>query len=624
MKIRFHRLLPLNSLLLLGTIVALTTFVNPRPLAPSPVSAGTSSVGNQAGFPITLSGEQIRFASVALGDVNGDNIDDIVVGGADGKVYAYRGTGSKLWEYDTGTAAIEGKAAIADIDGDGHSEVVIGAGSTFTPAAHGGLYVLDHQGNLQCTYNSGDFRLDGWRDGVWSSPAVADVDQNDGGKLEIAFGGWDAKVHLVNHNCTPVWSVDTYDTVWSSPSILDIDRDGRLEIIIGTDSNDDTTKNIVKGGRMLAFDKDGNQLPGFPKLVNEVIYSSPALGDTTGDGWADILVGTGYFWGNPNCGHPDGCTPGVGKYVNGWDRNGNALPGWPVTLGGYTWGSPALADLDNDGQMEVIINSSDGKVHALNSNGSEVPGWPVTPVTPGGGSLPTLASPVAADVNGDGNIEVFIVSTWDVVAWDKNGNQLTPDNFAVQPGEWDLGTNFSLNSTPAIGDIDGDGDVELVIGGANGSGSSGVIFAWDFPGSVNGKMPWPVFRQNQFNHGTSPLPPYLIVEPDSLLFLHELGDNTPIKFDLQLGNGGSSPISWSISTSNAKVTAAPSNGTLVLGSSSEITINTSGLPLGNNAYTVTVTGTAAGNPVANSPEQVSVTVKVVEELSTVFLPQIVK
>lgn len=614
----------LISLPLLLIVSHLTSQEHSGLLSPSLVAAQPSSVNNQSGFPVTLSGERIRFSSVTLGDVNGDEIDDIVVGGADGKVYAYRGTGSKLWEYDTGNAAIEGKAAVADIDNDGQSEIIVGAGSTFTPSAHGGLYVLDHLGKLQCSFELGDFNKDSWSDGVWSSPAVADFDGNDGGKMEIAFGGWDARVHLLNHDCSEVWRVEVYDTIWSSPAVLDIDRDGRLDIIIGSDSNDDVTRNITKGGRIHAFDRDGVELPGFPRFINEVIYSSPALGDLTGNGWAEILVGTGYFWANPNCNHPDGCTPGVGQYVNGWDRNGNPLPGWPISLNGYTWGSPALADLDNDGELEVIINSSDSKVHALNSNGSEVPGWPVTPVTPGGASNPTLASPVAADVDGDGNVEVFLVSTWEVVAWDKNGNQLTPTTFSPQPDEWDLGANFTLNSSPAIGDVDGDGDVELVIGGANSGGSSGMIYAWDFSGSVNGKMSWPAFRQNQFNHGVSPLPPYLSAAPTSQLVLHELGDSSSIKLNVQISNLGSDSINWSTSTSDGRVSVSPNSGTVSTNTSGQITINTNGLALGNHTYTVTITGTDGGNPVANSPVNLSITVKIVENLYSVYLPEITR
>ncbi|RMF30845.1 MAG: VCBS repeat-containing protein, partial [Chloroflexi bacterium] len=72
----------------------------------------------QANFPIALNGAQVRSSSVALGDLTNDGVPEIVVGGIDGKVHAYRGNGTRLWEYDTGDMAIESKAAIGDVDGD--------------------------------------------------------------------------------------------------------------------------------------------------------------------------------------------------------------------------------------------------------------------------------------------------------------------------------------------------------------------------------------------------------------------------------------------------------------------------------------------------------------------------
>lgn len=608
---------------ILYIILVVILFVASWGTAPDNIStalAETTSIPPQTGFPKILGGARIRGSSVALGAVNDDGIDDIVVGGSDGVIHAYRGNGVKLWQYDTGNMSIEGKAAIGDINQDGKNEVVIGAGSTFTTAAHGGLYVLNHLGQLQCSFQPGDFNNNGWRDGIYSSPALADIDRNDGGKLEIVFGGWDGFFHLLNHDCTAVWKVNNYDSVWSSPAIADMDRDGYLDIVIGADSNDVPQYNMIKGGRINALDRFGNMLPGFPKFIDEVIFSSPALGDLTGDSEADVLVGTGYFWANPACNHPDGCTPGVGKYVNGWDKNGDPLPGWPVALNGYTWASPALADLDNDGELEVIINSSDSKVHALNADGSYVPGWPVTPVTPGGVSLATIASPIVADVDGDDNLEVLLVSNWEVVAWDKDGNQLTRSDYGSPA--WNLGTAFSLNSSPAVGDVDGDGDVEVVVGGANSGGGSGMLYAWDFSGSAGGKLPWPAFRRDALNHALSPLPAYLDVAPQATTVLHAQSDSSPVEVPLQISNLGSGTINWIVSSGNTAVTAVPNSGSVSVTTGSTVSIDVSGLGLGSHTYTVTTTGTTDGKTAGNSPATTQITVKIVDTVHTNFLPMI--
>ncbi len=482
------------------------------------LAAGAAAAPDQQlGFPAPLDGSQVRFSSIALGDLDGDGLPEIVVGGKDGRVHAYTGAGVELWTYDTGDMGIEGKAAIADVDADGDPEVVIGAGSTFTQAAHGGLYVLSHTGTLQCDFETLDATgpPDGWRDGVFSSPAVADLVAGDGGRLEIAFGSFDRRIRVIEHDCEEVWEINVFDSVFSSPAIGDVDGDGQLDVVIGSDSDLDSPGPYLDGGLLWVYDgADGSVAAGFPIQLDEVIWSSPALGDLTGDGRLEIVVGTGYCWAAPPSLCPTPRThPGVGEYVNAWDHEGNALPGWPVPVadGTHTWASPALADLDNDGELEVIVNSRTspnspaGRVYALNVDGSHVPGWPVQPAVPAGVGIvvhpSTEASPVVADLDGDGDLEVLLSSNFDLVVWDKDGNQLSRDIFPPDPGDLVLESFGPLSSSPGVGDVDGDGDLEVVIGSTtNVTLTTGQLYAWDFEGANTPKaLAWPMFRNSADN-----------------------------------------------------------------------------------------------------------------------------
>ena len=76
--------------------------------------------------------------------------------------------------------------------------------------------MLDHRGNLQCQFFPGFFNGDSFREGIFSTPALADLDRNDGGRLEIVFGGWDAYVTVLHDDCTTYWNYFTRDTIWSS------------------------------------------------------------------------------------------------------------------------------------------------------------------------------------------------------------------------------------------------------------------------------------------------------------------------------------------------------------------------------------------------------------------------
>lgn len=476
--------------------------------------APPSNPGYQAGFPIELVGNFVRFSSIALGDLNNDQRPDIVFGASDGRLYAYSGTGSLLWQVDTGNMAIEGKAAIGDVDGDGFNEVVIGAGSTFTTNADGALYVFNHLGVEQCHFDTLD--LAGtpgtFQEGVYSSPALADLDGNDGGRLEIVFGAWDHHVRALHHDCSVFWDVDTFDTVWSSPAIGDLDRDGSPEIVIGADSHFEPSPiNTENGGRLHVFRANGTVFPGFPIQIDEVILSSPSLGDLDNDGFLDIVVGTGNFWANAT-------GSDVGSRLNAWNRFGNFLSGWPRSIPGrYSDSSPALVDIDQDGSLEVVINarnrsgpvSNSGWVYVLNGNGTNVAGWPKQPKTPidfagGTASFATPASPVVADIWGDSGLEIILPSNGELVVWSRNGTQLSRQVLPNPAGAIALGANWTVSSSAGVGDLDRDGDLEVVVAGyLEFNQNDGALWAWDFSKPAVPAPPWPVFRRSVDNHAVA-------------------------------------------------------------------------------------------------------------------------
>ena len=111
--------------------------------------------------------------------------------------------------------------------------------------------------------------------------------------------------------------------------------------------------------------------PASRDLVEEWLYviaapalSSPCLADLDGDGVQDIILAT-----------YDPVNPYAGARVYAIDMNGNDLPGWPVIVtNGPIPGSPVVADIDNNGDREVIVGSGQ-RAFIWNHDGSDFPGW---------------------------------------------------------------------------------------------------------------------------------------------------------------------------------------------------------------------------------------------------------
>ena len=90
-------------------------------------------------------------------------------------------------------------------------------------------------------------------DGIWSSPALADLDGD--GKKEIIFGANDGQLHALNSNGREIagFPVQAGDYIRSSPAVADIDGDGDLEIAVGCDDTN-----------MYVFESNGTVAAGFP------------------------------------------------------------------------------------------------------------------------------------------------------------------------------------------------------------------------------------------------------------------------------------------------------------------------------------------------------------------------
>lgn len=123
--------------------------------------------------PLTGKADVYPSSCIAVGDVDQDGADEIVVGDQTGYVHCFRNTGELLWIFEAGKPTNIG-ASLGDVDGDGEVEVLAACGDHY-------LYCLNPEGVLEWKFKAG-LRL------IYA-PTIADVD-NDG-KTDILFCGSD-------------------------------------------------------------------------------------------------------------------------------------------------------------------------------------------------------------------------------------------------------------------------------------------------------------------------------------------------------------------------------------------------------------------------------------------------
>ena len=422
------------------------------------------------GAGTAIGSESDKTRSVMLADVDGDGDLDLVTGnstdgGSNGTNKLYINLGSGVFTAGPGTA-IGGDAdntievTLGDVDGDGDLDLVAGNYNQTNK-----LYLYD--GNLNGPGSGGFTTGAGTTIGSESdktfSVTLGDIDGD--GDLDLVTGNLDQTNKRYLNLGSGVFTTgigtaigNESDDTWSV-TLGDIDGDGDLDLMTGNDW--ETNKLYLNDG-----------IGGFTTGAGTVIGSegdstlSVALADVDGDGDLDLMAGNNgaskIYLNGGSGGFPDSSTAGTAIDID----SDNTLE---VTLG----------DVDGDGDLD-LVTGNDGQTNKLYLNDGSG-GFPTVGTAIGSESDDTQ-SVTLADIDGDGNLDL-------VTGNDGQTNKLYINNGR---GGFPTGAGTAIGSEAdgtwsiTLGDIDGDGDLDLVAGNkgqtnklylndvtSNGSGNGG-------------------------------------------------------------------------------------------------------------------------------------------------------
>ena len=239
---------------------------------------------------------------------------------------------------------------------------------------------------------------------------------------------------------------------------------------------------------MRAVDGSGKVLWQF--FTDDMVRSSPAVGDITGNGQASVVFGTGDYWLHQPGGAHDSTT------VFALTTSGQ--PRWSRDLGGVTMSSPALADVAGNGVADVVIGTAEGpdpgKVWVLDGNGQPLPHW--AGHDSGGGVV--IGGITTADLDGDGAQDLLVPTGRGVFAYDgRTGATL-----------FTLDRNVLAVQDSVLVTQDSPGVVGLTVSGTT-PGGVGVVQHWVLPGATPaiGPLSWPMFHHDPRHTGNLSPPP---------------------------------------------------------------------------------------------------------------------
>jgi hypothetical protein len=385
-----------------------------------------------------------------------------------------------------GNLPVDSTASVLTNNG---TSLFFGAGNAFEPG-NGGYYAWSANGAMlwnEIVQNPGGSGAGG---GVQASPSIGQLNGapfvNAG-----ALGQETYSLYAGNGAALSGWPTFTADSVFSTAAIGDLYGTGHDEMVVGGASTAGVAfgTHYQNGGHLRIFNDHGGLICA--ANTDEEVDSSPAVGPILPGGAFGIAVGTGSYYGGSD-----------EDTVKVYDTQCHQA--WSVRLDGITGGSPALADVQGNGQLAVVegtnVGNTSGSVWALNSaTGATI--WRTSVI----GAV--LGSVTTADLTGNGTQDVIVATTAGLEILDgATGAEVAHVDDGSTQSNLDgvcSGCVFGFQNAPLV-TSDPDGHIGITVAGYFAVGTAGAVQGmvqhFSVPGSngalVGAARGWPQFHHD--------------------------------------------------------------------------------------------------------------------------------
>ncbi|MCU1526721.1 MAG: outer membrane protein assembly factor BamB [Frondihabitans sp.] len=480
--------------LLLACSLAATVAVVAPAIASQPARAATpATVTTAAATPLTATltwkhemgnaGHPVALASPMVATL-GSGGSSVVIGDRSGHESAFHlSNGGLVFKVATpGGAAVDSTPSVM---GSGTSaRLFFGEGTSSSPAV-GGYRSISSTGHQVWLVKPKAQPSGSATRGVMSSLAIGNL-QTGNDVIGGSMGQEQDLMAATNGKVESGFPWFQADSNFSTPAVTDPNSTPGKDLIVeGGDSTAGVAfgTHYANGGHIRLLYRTGNAGSSNPAAglkcqynTNQVVQSSPAVGNfLTSSAWGAV-VGTGTYWSGAS---------DTDKLIA---INSTCQPIWKASLSGSTQSSPALADTSGTGHNSVIegtlMNANAGRVYSLNGANGHTNWWTQIP----GGVFGGITT---ADLSGQGYQDVIVPTPTGTYILDgKTGRQIMK-----------LGAGFGFQNSALVTN-DPNGTIGITLAGYDGH-DAGIILHYEITGggargaNVNVKGAWPMFHHDQ-------------------------------------------------------------------------------------------------------------------------------